>query len=101
VSRIHHIMRLGGPNVEPFKSRLQADVEAFRENPDYYNEHPERLFRDVELLERYVRQWAEWVKRDLAAVEQIRTGELDATVHVVQYEHLHAEPERERAKMCR
>lgn len=99
VSRAHHVLRLGGPWAESAKERMKADVEAFRDNPDYFRENPERLFADIPWLTGLAVNWAEWVKGFRTVTEGMQSGETETPLLVVKYEDLHRDPEGERCRM--
>lgn len=99
ISLCHHLIRMGGPGVEPYQQRMQPHVDAFVEHPDYFKENPSLLFADLEWLEFLVKRWADRIRDDFEQVKKFQTGEYEGSVHVFRYEDMHADTERGRAEL--
>jgi hypothetical protein len=97
-----HQARIGAPQPEPFRSELLALKERLDRSPKYFDEHPEELFARCE---RWVRHsaavWRDFVLTGEHVLERVRRGLMDARVHVVRYESLLSDYERERSEMYR
>ncbi|MBK7403916.1 MAG: sulfotransferase domain-containing protein [Phycisphaerales bacterium] len=91
----------------PLFKRLSKDQalvrlrERFLADPEHFKKHPHELLQSELLVRTVARQWAEQASHDLRTMEQIRAGVIDASAIMVRYEHLHADPDGERAKMYR
>lgn len=71
-------------------------------NRDYFRERPEELLSEESWVRYFAKEW--WSVRvayDLGVVRRMEAGEVGGRVHIVRYETLHAEPERERDAMYR
>jgi len=101
VSYMIHQMRTNGLDVrkEPFRTMLERDVRALRDDPDHFESHPERLVRHPGWVRHVARKWARRTGRDLDAVERFEKGELDGTATMVRYESLRSDPETERTRL--
>lgn len=101
VSRVHHVYRNGGPRHEPFKTRLQPEIEAFCADPDYFKKEPERLSADREWIANLASNWARRMRFDLDAAAAAEKGAspLPMRVLTVRYEDLHADTEGQRRRM--
>ncbi|MBL1219037.1 MAG: sulfotransferase [Planctomycetes bacterium] len=101
VSRVHHVYRNGGPRHEPFKTRLQPEIEAFCADPDYFKKAPEKLSADREWIANLASNWARRMRFDLDAAAEAKAGNapLPMTVLSVRYEDLHADTDGQRRRM--
>lgn len=98
VSMVMHLVRLGRGTPEFL--RVMADsMRAFGENPDYFNEHPERLFSDESVVRQMAQAWRNHVEGDHATGDRMNAGEMPGRALFVQYEKLHGNIEPERARM--
>ncbi len=73
--------------------------ERFLTDAEHFKKQPEALLACEPFVRAIAKRWAWQVAHDRRVAEQIRAGELDARVHEVRYERLHAEPEAERERM--
>lgn len=80
------------------QERFLADAARFRANP---REVADRLLGDEAWVRHAAARWANWVTHDADVVRRCRAGALALKVHVVRYEALHADVERERGAMYR
>lgn len=97
-----HQIRIDVQQPEPFRSELMALKERLDRTPKYFDEHPAELFAKCE---RWVRHsaaaWRDYILTGEFVLERVRRGLMDARVHVVRYESLLSDYERERAEMYR
>lgn len=97
VSRAFHLFNF--PEVaRPLfqRSRTMAEsLEAFREDPWYFQKHPERLLACDEMVRTSLTWWRDQIREDFAA--QQRYPHLP--VLMVQYEAVHADTEGQRRRM--
>ena len=101
VSFCFHQMATKGPEISrpAFWNVLKDDVAAFKADPAYFQEHPERLFAHEPWVRHVARSWAARVREDLEAIDQARTGRADGRILVVRYERMHADPDGTRREM--
>lgn len=96
------IRELGGEfAVERFRPQIAPLHEAFKADPHHFAKHPERLLSAEPWVRALARRMRTHIGHDLEALRRIESGELDAPVHVVRYERLHADLEGERGAMYR
>lgn len=104
VSLAHQEIKNAGFNYTAgkFEPELGEQRIAFNDNPDYFNEHPERLLGTSErFTRRLARRWRNHLRLDLEELRRVEQGEVLARVRVIRYERIHADPEGERAAMYR
>lgn len=101
VSWTHQELREGGPNIagEPLRSAAAALRAEFVANPRAFQDHPERLLSCEAWVRFAARRYARHVSGDLEFIDRARAGEFEAPIHVVRYERLHADFDRERAAL--
>lgn len=101
VSWTFHQLRIGGPFNEPHRTNLTALREKFKEDPTYFDEHPEELLTDEAWVRDVAWGWSCYMRDHQEVLDQIDKGEVTGRVCQVRYEDLHADPEGERAKLYR
>ncbi len=103
VSWAHQQVREAGVSysLPAFKSALAPDREAFLADPEFFRKNPHRLLAHEPWVRFLAGRWARHVGRDLDTLDRVRRAELALAVHVVRYEKLHEDVERERAAMYR
>lgn len=101
VSWTYHQLRIGGPPDEPLRSNLARHRELFNQNPAYFIEHPDQLLTDERWVRHVARSWGDRARHDLAMLDRIGRGEVDARVHTVRYEQLLEEPTAQRDAVLR
>lgn len=91
----------GGGVFNEFRSceQLVRTRRAFLADADFFKKNPDQLLSSEVFVRAISRRWAKQASHDHAMAERIRAGEIDARVHTVTYEALHADPESERAAM--
>jgi Sulfotransferase domain len=82
-----------------YRERFNADAEEFRRDPRAFSESPERLLADEGWVRFASERWARWVTHDAGVLNRLAGAEQAPRVHVIRYEDLHADVERERARM--
>jgi hypothetical protein len=94
-------LREGGPNIGagPLAATTVPLREAFAANPAAFREHPERLLSSEGWVRFATRRYARHVAGDLEFIGRARAGEIDAPLHLVRYERLHADFDAERAAL--
>ncbi len=83
---------------DPRLAAVRRHVAAVR---DFFKKNPHELVSSEAFVRHLALGWGVQAKKDMALVERIRAGEVDARVHVLRYEVLHKDPEGERDKMYR
>ena len=103
VSWTYQELREGGPIIgaEPLRSAMAPLREAFAANPATFQAHPERLLSCEAWVRFAARRYARHVGGDLEFLARARAGEIDAPLHVVRYERLHADFDGERTALYR
>lgn len=103
VSWAHQEIREAGFffSAEPHRTNLRHLHEEFTNDPQYFNRHPERLLENEAWVRALSRRYFRHVSMDLENLRKIESGELDAPVHIVRYESLHADLDRERSTLYR
>lgn len=96
-------MNHGGPGVraaegDPAFQKARAE---FLANSEFFKQHPDQLLASEPFTRHLAQRWGGFVEKDAATIAQISAGEIDATVHTVRYERLHAEPQTTRDEMYR
>ncbi len=101
VSWTHQEIREAGPNfgVEPHRTNMAPLRESFLADASYFVSHPERLLSSEPWVRFAARRYAAHVSKDREALA--RAGGPGAPVHIVRYERLHADFEKERAALYR
>jgi Sulfotransferase domain len=69
--------------------------ESFRSDPEFFSKHPERLLGHEGWVRFVAKRYAAHVSADLDLIDRAREGRIDLPVHVVRYERLHADLDRE------
>lgn len=80
---------------------LESIRAAFAADPALFDSQPHLLLSDQGWVRRIARQWADQRARDRAAADQMARGLLDARIHAIRYEDLHADPEHHLGQMLR
>lgn len=81
--------------------RLEPLRRRFVDDPNFFKKHPEALLGDEEYVRHVLARWRAHMAHDLEALARVESGILDARVHVVRYELLHADPENQRGALYR
>jgi hypothetical protein len=91
----------GGGIFNEFRAcqQLVKTRRAFLADADFFKKHPHELLTSEVFVRAISRRWADQVRHDMDVAEQIRAGQIDASVHTVTYEAMHADPELERTRM--
>jgi hypothetical protein len=80
--------------------KMYEKRSSFQKNPSYFKDNPHELLDDNEAWVKYVaRYWAAQMKQNVATINNIERGAINAAVHIVRYEELHADVEKGREKM--
>lgn len=93
----------GGGVFNEFRAcqQLVKTRRAFLADPEYFKKHPDQLLSSETFVRAICRRWAQQAMHDAQTADQIRAGEIEASVYTVSYEDLHADPEGQRAGMYR
>lgn len=100
VSAAYHVMRSkktavqwgGGPN-------FAENKRIFAQDPFYFVKNPKKLLTDEKWFRLKAKGWADHIRSDFNTIEKINSQIVECRLHVVRYEELHRNIEREREKM--
>jgi hypothetical protein len=95
VSWFYHVMRRGIAQ----RPKMIEKQRLFKEDPQYFENHKNELL-DLESLVRGVaKRWNDVILSDLESKERSENGKLNCKIHMISYEQLHSDTEKERKEM--
>lgn len=99
VSCAYHSLRAGGRGNDKLFPEFMDKVSIFKKDSGYFLKNKKELLSNENWFRHYAKGWALNVRNDLNTLDKIKKGVIIEKVHVVKYENLICDFEKERNKI--